>query len=75
MFGRRGLAGGGALFWVSPGAAHVVVKSAATTTNSGPFRALSLTMARRAYAYAAPTMIFLMRMCGLPCEMLLVCVG
>ena len=27
------------------------------------------------YAYAAPTMIFLIRMCGEPCEMLLVWVG
>src|SRR6478672_7696112 len=27
------------------------------------------------YAYAAPTIIFLIRMCGDPCEMLLVCVG
>src|SRR5262245_58057676 len=27
------------------------------------------------YAYAAPTMIFLIRMYGDPCEMLLVCVG
>ena len=27
------------------------------------------------YAYAAPTMIFLIRMYGEPCEMLLVCVG
>src|SRR5258708_2021913 len=29
----------------------------------------------RRYAYAAPTMIFLIRMCGDPCEILLVCVG
>ena len=27
------------------------------------------------YAYAAPTMIFLIRSHGEPCEMLLVCVG
>ena len=30
---------------------------------------------RTDYAYAAPTMIFLIRMYGEPCEMLLVCVG
>ncbi len=30
---------------------------------------------RLCYAYAAPTMIFLIRMYGDPCEMLLVCVG
>src|SRR5262245_56663140 len=37
MFGRRSLAGGGALFWVSAGAAHVFVRNAAATTNSRAF--------------------------------------
>ena len=34
MFGRRGWADGGAVFWVWPGAVHVVARSAATKTNS-----------------------------------------
>jgi hypothetical protein len=32
-------------------------------------------LSSRCYAYAAPTMIFLIRIHGEPCEMLLVCVG
>ncbi len=38
MFGRRGWAGGEALFRVSPGAAHVVVSIAAMNMNSGAFK-------------------------------------
>src|SRR6185436_1377396 len=38
MFGRRGWAGGGVLLSVSPGAAHVVVRHAATTTHHGAFK-------------------------------------
>jgi hypothetical protein len=38
MFGRRGWAGGGASFWVSRGAAHAVVRIAATKTKSGVFK-------------------------------------
>src|SRR5262245_57773092 len=41
MFGRRGFAEGRAVFCVSPGAAHVVVKSAATRTNRGVFNRAS----------------------------------
>jgi hypothetical protein len=67
-------------YWPVRKLARVVVRMAATTTTRGVFnrwlRTFSLTDASPPrYAYAAPTMIFLMRMYGLPCEMLLVCVG